>query len=361
MQALLSFVLLVAVTSASVHCSGSMTPGTRPGQDYASINMTSAEPSPGACRTICCSDPRCQTWVYVPAGLYPNRPPGTFCWLKAVPLDLKGSTCDNGKPGCISGVVNRTSLAVDRTCRSDTDCHPRDRCLVTVVVGRKECLPAETPEKLHTAPSVMHTSATVNNGCAKPMNYTGCRCTPKMVMSCLDLMSGCDAANKQSFCYPDSRGECCCCPSHSSDGKEGSPAPSSEHNNDYEYSVKISNSLDFAGANDLSVAVLRCNSNGTQHLERDPHVIGTLRTSGSNQTFSQLTWAVPNSVHPSAAPCVQNLHLYGPFTQWGSAYCTLNASVMNEIASAPDACTVTAVASIGPPGLHCTASCAASV
>ena len=48
------------------------------------------------------------TWVYVPDGLYPSRPAGTFCWLKARPLELKGSTCDNGKAGCVSGVVNRT-------------------------------------------------------------------------------------------------------------------------------------------------------------------------------------------------------------------------------------------------------------
>ena len=165
-------------------------------------------------------------------------------------------------------------------------------------------------------------------------------------------MNGCDAANDKRFCYPDSRGDCCCCPSHSS----------SEHNsNDYEYSVKISNSLDFAGANDLSVSVLRCNSNGTKHLQQDPYVIGTLPTAGSNQNFSHLNWAVPNSVRPSATPCVQNLHLHGPATQWGSAYCTLNASVMNKIASASDTCTVTAVASLGPPGLHCTALCAASV
>jgi len=44
-------------------------------------------------------------WVYVPSGLYPNRPPGTFCWLKAAAIPLRGSTCDNGKAGCVSGVV----------------------------------------------------------------------------------------------------------------------------------------------------------------------------------------------------------------------------------------------------------------
>jgi diketogulonate reductase-like aldo/keto reductase len=49
--------------------------------------------------------------VYVPDGLYPNRPSGTFCWLKAAAIALKGNTCDNGKPGCVSGVVNRSSSA----------------------------------------------------------------------------------------------------------------------------------------------------------------------------------------------------------------------------------------------------------
>ena len=33
-----------------------------------------------------------------------------FCWLKAKAIVLKGSTCDNGHPGCVSGVVNRTSV-----------------------------------------------------------------------------------------------------------------------------------------------------------------------------------------------------------------------------------------------------------
>lgn len=44
--------------------------------------------------------------MQVPSGLYPNRPPGTFCWLKAAAIPLRGSTCDNGKFGCVSGVVD---------------------------------------------------------------------------------------------------------------------------------------------------------------------------------------------------------------------------------------------------------------
>jgi hypothetical protein len=55
------------------------------------------------------------TRVYVPAGLYPSRPPGTFCWLKAAKIDLKGSSCDNGKPGCVSGVVSRAGYVQDLT------------------------------------------------------------------------------------------------------------------------------------------------------------------------------------------------------------------------------------------------------
>lgn len=92
-------------------CAGPLTPGTRPGQDYASVKMSGAAPTARECQAMCCHDPKCATWVYVPAGLYPKRPPGTFCWLKAAPISLKGSTCDNGRPGCVSGVVNRTTVA----------------------------------------------------------------------------------------------------------------------------------------------------------------------------------------------------------------------------------------------------------
>ena len=60
-------------------------------------------PTPPACR------------VYVPAGLYPSRPPGTFCWFKANEISLKGVTCDNGKAGCVSGVVAPTSYTLDTT------------------------------------------------------------------------------------------------------------------------------------------------------------------------------------------------------------------------------------------------------
>jgi len=84
-----------------------MTNGTRPGHDFASIKMAAPRDTAADCRRRCCEDPRCATWVYVPDGLFPSRPPGTFCWLKATPLALKGSTCENGKPGCVSGVVKR--------------------------------------------------------------------------------------------------------------------------------------------------------------------------------------------------------------------------------------------------------------
>ena len=58
---------------------------------------------------------RCATWVYVSAAAtktYPKRPAGAYCWLKATPIALKGATCDNGHPGCVSGIVNRTRNAV---------------------------------------------------------------------------------------------------------------------------------------------------------------------------------------------------------------------------------------------------------
>ena len=87
---------------------GSFTNGTRPGKDYASLRMRRPRDTAADCEALCCGDPRCATWVYVPDGLYPNRPAGTFCWLKASAIALKGTTCDNGKPGCVSGVVVRS-------------------------------------------------------------------------------------------------------------------------------------------------------------------------------------------------------------------------------------------------------------
>eukprot|EP00750_Incisomonas_marina_P028220 INCI6538.2.p1 GENE.INCI6538.2~~INCI6538.2.p1 ORF type:complete len:523 (-),score=64.15 INCI6538.2:114-1682(-) len=89
-------------------CTGPLTNGTRPGQDYASIKMNSTSATSEDCQALCCADEKCQTFVYVPDGLYPNRPQGTFCWLKAAAIPLQGDTCDNGKPGCVSGVVERT-------------------------------------------------------------------------------------------------------------------------------------------------------------------------------------------------------------------------------------------------------------
>ena len=86
------------------------TAGTRPGQDYASIQMNAETGlAPRDCEAICCADGKCKTWVFVPDGLYPSRPAGTFCWLKAAAIPLDAPTCDNGKPGCVSGVVNRTT------------------------------------------------------------------------------------------------------------------------------------------------------------------------------------------------------------------------------------------------------------
>ena len=117
-------------------CSGGISNGTRPGADYASIKMNGTSPSAAGCREICCKDEKCVTWVFVSAAAtktYPKRartpasppsvqcllgltavlrlvpgPQEAYCWLKAKPIALKGTACDNGHPGCLSGVVNRT-------------------------------------------------------------------------------------------------------------------------------------------------------------------------------------------------------------------------------------------------------------
>jgi len=78
--------------TTSDQCRGVITSGTRPGQDYASIKMNSSTPTAEECQEICCNDERCETFVFVPDGLYPQRPPGTFCWLKEAAIPLKGDT-----------------------------------------------------------------------------------------------------------------------------------------------------------------------------------------------------------------------------------------------------------------------------
>jgi len=109
------FAAVLTTAAVASACGGSFTNGTRPGSDFATVKMAGPAPTAKDCQALCCKNgtsngagPKCVTWVFVPAGLYPKRPPGTFCWFKAVPLTLKGSTCDNGKPGCVSGVVNAT-------------------------------------------------------------------------------------------------------------------------------------------------------------------------------------------------------------------------------------------------------------
>ena len=48
---------------------------TFPGQDYASIKMNATTGTTAEdCQNICCTDQKCRTWVYVPAGLYSSRP-----------------------------------------------------------------------------------------------------------------------------------------------------------------------------------------------------------------------------------------------------------------------------------------------
>eukprot|EP00729_Bicosta_minor_P004060 gene4060-9990_t len=70
----------------------SFTNGTRPGQDYASIKMNATTGTTAEdCQNICCTDQKCRTW--------------------AAPIHLKGKTCDNGKIGCVSGVVNKTKTS----------------------------------------------------------------------------------------------------------------------------------------------------------------------------------------------------------------------------------------------------------
>ena len=99
----------LAAEAISCESGSAATAGTRPGQDYASVKMDAATGlAPRDCEAICCADAACKTWVFVPDGLYPSRPAGTFCWLKAAAIPLSAPTCDNGKPGCVSGVVNRT-------------------------------------------------------------------------------------------------------------------------------------------------------------------------------------------------------------------------------------------------------------
>ena len=74
-------------------CRGTLTNGTRPGADYASIKMNATSPSALGCQQICCADRKCVTWVFVSANAtrsYPSRPQGAHCWLKAVRIKLKG-------------------------------------------------------------------------------------------------------------------------------------------------------------------------------------------------------------------------------------------------------------------------------
>lgn len=80
------------VQSSEGVCTGPLTNGTRPGQDYASIKMNATAATAADCQALCCADEKCQTFVYVPDGLYPNRPQGTFCWLKASAIPLQGDT-----------------------------------------------------------------------------------------------------------------------------------------------------------------------------------------------------------------------------------------------------------------------------
>ena len=99
-------------------CRGTLTNGTRPGADYASIKMNATSPTAMGCQQICCADRKCVTWVFVSANAtrsYPSRTQGAHCWLKAVRIKLKGTACDNGHSGCISGVVNRTSTTTTAT------------------------------------------------------------------------------------------------------------------------------------------------------------------------------------------------------------------------------------------------------
>lgn len=59
------------------------------------------------CQELCCSERQCLAWELVPDGTYPRseRPAGTFCFLKNAAARSQGSTCENGKPGCIAGTL----------------------------------------------------------------------------------------------------------------------------------------------------------------------------------------------------------------------------------------------------------------
>lgn len=95
---------------ASAACAGAVTNGTRPGHNFAVVHLNeSTGLAPTDCQRLCCAEPRCKTWVHVPDGLFPSRPPGNTCWLKNASIALNGTACENGKPGCTSGTVNRSS------------------------------------------------------------------------------------------------------------------------------------------------------------------------------------------------------------------------------------------------------------
>merc|ERR1712216_166458 len=95
------------------------------------------------------------------------------------------------------------------------------------------------------------------------------------------------------------------------------------------YSISVTNMLDFVGDDTLRVAFLPCKEDGSGHADVSPQTFGSIKTTNSSETFTNLTWGVPNTV--VGGWCVQNLHLLGPFTQWGSAYCTLSLNDMAHI------------------------------
>jgi hypothetical protein len=45
--------------AAHKKCVGSITNGTRPGADYASVKMNGTKPSAAGCQRICCEDQGC--------------------------------------------------------------------------------------------------------------------------------------------------------------------------------------------------------------------------------------------------------------------------------------------------------------
>ena len=97
------------------------------------------------------------------------------------------------------------------------------------------------------------------------------------------------------------------------------------------YSVKVTNYLGFADDSTLTIKVIPCKADGSGHTE-DYNGLGKITYTGDSQIFTNITWGVNNKTDTSGKSwCVENLHMNGPFTQWGSAYCSVSLKDMDTI------------------------------